>query len=166
MLWCIYNRGHHYRFLVLGSYILVAKVKKCSFASLLLLDAQKFQTFYAFWFSSLFLSHSFCHLVLYRVGGQSVVHSTDCDHGVRKSTFSGPSSLSLTIFCPPTQLQWPKQGGEDCKEWANHSSNRDVVWKNLGCQSEAEGRGLVILYHITGRTPDLKCIFGNHLTLG
>ena len=106
------------------------------------------------------------NLVLYRVGGQSVVHSTDCDHGVRKSTFSGPSSLSLTIFCPPTQLQWPKQGGEDCKEWANHSSNRDVVWKNLGCQSEAEGRGLVILYHITGRTPDLKCIFGNHLTLG
>ena len=67
------------------------------------------------------------NLVLYRVEGQSVVHSTDCDHGVRKSTFSGPSSLSLTIFCPPTQLQWPKQGGEDCKEWANHSSNRDVV---------------------------------------
>ena len=24
----------------------------------------------------------------------------------------------------------------------------------------------VILYHITGRTPDLKCIFGNHLKLG
>ena len=28
------------------------------------------------------------------------------------------------------------------------------------------GAGVVILYHITGRTPDLQCIFGNHLKPG
>ena len=27
-------------------------------------------------------------------------------------------------------------------------------------------KGATILYHITGRTPDLQCIFGNHLKPG
>ena len=44
-------------------------------------------------------------------------------------------------------------------------SNEYIYDKNTHLDSKAT-RGLDILYHITGRTPDFQCIFGYHLKPG
>merc|ERR1711867_138335 len=79
------------------------------------------------------------------------------------------------FFCETVQgpekrpSQGPKNDRNDPEKNPSprHTYSKHILQKNCSkmiiCGLSS---GQTILYHITGRTPDLQCIFGNHLKPG